>query len=496
MPLPVQMFPALTQEQLSPIAMGIGQANQLYAQGVQNQFLQPNIEAALRKQQLANQISQAQANVAPQMSAAQLAYQQAKTPNLNAATQYLLSGQIPEAQAQAGFIGTEAGKNQFQLQNPELMLPGLPGQIGAISLLRKLMPQEYGENQVAPPTQSQDTVNGLNNGIPVRLPGMPSAGAATGINQPSNAPILPPQPYGTLQNPAAGATPGGLPSQQALSNLLVQGMMAPIQEKIAQGNFYQSRASGYNFQSLPPTEKSYAIAQVAGMGIDPMQGAAMLNNGQTISSIASQRGLDPNNLPTPLYAATPQTVQLIQRRNQALNEINSIMPNITTAMAPYSRQFANYSPSQIANAVQNDDPDQQARFLAAKALMPEMASLRLKAMGGNIGIEAIREVNNQSMGNIKSFQGLVSPKVYTAAQNYVDQWINQGANSANKIGLAGSVGNLNIGGQPVSSEMMTGARSVPQGNGMVRVIDPTGRTGMIPSSNLSAALQSGYRSAQ
>jgi hypothetical protein len=493
--LPVQMFPMLTPDQISPVMTGIGQSNQLYQQSMQNQYLQPDMQAALRKQQLSNQISQAQANVAPQMSAAQLAYNQAKTPNLNAATQYLLSGQIPEAQAQAGYLGTESGKNQFQLQNPELMLPGLPGQIGAISLLKKLMPQEYGQNQASTPTQNQGFVNG-NQG---QIPGMPSAGNM-GQSQSANGPLLPPNTYGNAQNPAAGSTPGGLPSQQALSSLLVQGMMAPIQEKIAQGNYYQSRASGYNFQSLPPPEKSYAIAQVAGMGVDPMQAASMLNNGQTISSVATQRGLDPNNLPTPLYAATPQTVQLIQRRDQALNEINSIMPNITNSIAPYARQFAGYSPSQISSAIQNDNPDQQSRFLAARALQPEMSSLRLKAMGGNIGIEAIREVNNQSMGNIKSFQGLVSPKVYSSAQNYVDQWINQGANAANKVGLAGSVGNLNNGGQPMSNATMTGAQppvnTAPQPSGMVRVIDPSGRTGSIPASNLSAALKSGYRSAQ
>jgi hypothetical protein len=115
-------------------------------------------------------------------------------------------------------------------------------------------------------------------------------------------------------------------------------------------------------------------------------------------------------------------------------------------------------------------------------------------MGGNIGIEAIREVNNQSMGNIKSFQGLVSPKVYSAAQNYVDQWINQGADAANKVGLAGSVGNLNNGGQPISNATMTGAQTggTPAGVGaMVSMKAPNGESFSIPAANVQAALKMG-----
>jgi hypothetical protein len=499
MPLPVQQsfaLPNFTPDQISPVMTGIGQANALYQQSMQNQYLGANMQAALRKQQLANQISQAQANVAPQMTAADLAYKQAQTPNLNAATQYILSGQIPSAQAQAGYIGTEAAKNQFSINNPSTMLQGLPGQIGGLAVLRNMGMLSNGQvPQSSAPTQDQNFVNGMNNGVPMRAPAMPSAGAMTGGNQ-NGAPILPPNPYGTPQNPAAGVGQGNgdLSSFEGARNLLMQGITAPIQEKVAQANYYQSRASGFPFNSLPQNTKTYMIGQAAGMGIDPQDAIKAYYNGETISSLAQQRGLDPNNLPTPLYSATPQTVQLIQRRDQALNEINSIMPNITTAMAPYSRQFAGFSPSQISSAITNDNPDQQARFLASKALMPEMASLRLKAMGGNIGIEAIREVNNQSMGNIKSFQGLVSPKVYSAAQNYVDQWINQGADAANKVGLAGSVGNLNNGGQPISNATMTGAQTggTPAGVGaMVSMKAPNGESFSIPAANVQAALKMG-----
>lgn len=509
MSLPVEMFPLLSPSQISPVMTGMSQANQLYAQNMQNQYLQQNLQANLRKQQLANNISQAQANVAPQMNAAELAYKQAQTPNLNAATQYILGGQIPEAQAQAGYVGTMAGKNQFSLNNPATMLPGFAGQIGGLDTLRNMGLLNNGQSpNVAPPTQNANFVNGMSNGVPMRVPGIPSAGNISPGGQ--NGQIMPQNPYGAQpqngqgqQDIAQGNNPG-LMNYQDAQNLLLKGMTAPIEKNIAQSNYYQSRASGFNFQSLPPTEKSYMIAQAAGIGLPPLQGAAYFNNGGTLEQLAQQKGLDPNNLPTPLYAATPATVQLIQRRNQALNEINTIQPEITAGMSPYARQFGGYAPSQIADAIQNDNPDQQARFLAARALMPEMASLRLKAMGGNIGIEAIKEVNNQSMGNIKSFQSLVSPKVYTAAQNYVDDWINQGANAANKVGLAGSLGNFNTGGKPLTNSTMTGATQnssaqnnspVPKyaPNASVQMFAPNGEKITVLGSNVSEALKRGAK---
>lgn len=481
MSLPVEMFPLLSPSQISPVMTGISQANQLYAQSMQNKYLQPDLQAALRKQQLSNQISQAQANVAPQMSAAQLAYQQAKTPNLNAATQYVLSGQLPEAQSQAGYIGTMAGKNQFQLNNPATMLPGLPGQIGGLATLRNMGLLADGSTPpAAPPTQNADFVNGMNNGVPMRAPGMPSAGNMAPSAQ-NNGQILPPSPFSSSQS--------GIPSFQDATNLLVKSMMAQPEANIARADYYNKMASGYDFKSLPPTEKSYLIAQAAGMGVEPQTAAMYFNNGGTLNSLASSKGLDQNNLPAPIYAATPQTVQLIQRRSQALNEINTIQPQITSGMAPYARQFNGYSPSQIADAIQNDNPDQQARFLAARALMPEMASLRLKAMGGNIGIEAIKEVNNQSMGNIKSFQSLVSPKVYTAAQNYVDNWINQGAEAANKVGLAGTL--ANTGGINPSTQVINPQNSSAQNNSMITMKAPNGELFHLPASKLQAALKMG-----
>ena len=76
--------------------------------------------------------------------------------------------------------------------------------------------------------------------------------------------------------------------------------------------------------------------------------------------------------------------------------------------------------------------DQQAKFLAARMLAPEQAAIRLRAMGGNVGIEAIREMTDKAMVNGKNIQALVKPDVFNQANEYVEKAIYDAVEAANK----------------------------------------------------------------
>jgi hypothetical protein len=118
-----------------------------------------------------------------------------------------------------------------------------------------------------------------------------------------------------------------------------------------------------------------------------------------------------------------------------------------------------------------------------------MASLRLKAMGGQVGIEAIREVQEASMANVKSFQSLVSPAVYKQAQQYMTNWISQGLGAAN-----------NAAWKPQAVSQMTsqaqGGNVSGSSSQKVMVTNPQGVQGMISAANLQNALQQGYTVSQ
>jgi hypothetical protein len=475
MAIPVEKFDPETFAQANPFMAGLSATQGLMNQYLTNQNQQaanayqvPNLQQALLNAQYNNQILQPKAQTANQWNAAGLAYANQQAPNLAAQTQGILQGQIPVNQAQAGLYGTEAAKNQFLLNNPGMMAPGMAGQIAGINYLQQHNPglfQSPGATQQ--PQVQTPPATGVNAPLSTTGVGLPSAPAiqpgaqnnnpgmsnllnpplapnqmgASAPTQPANNQQLPPPPVpnGMTPNtninapmpPNVMAPNGQISSPNSLVSLLMQGVTAPLREQVARANYYQTRASGYAFQELPADQKAALVAQAAGLGISPTDATQAFLNGATIEDLARSKGVDPSNMPSPIYPTTQAQLTQIQRRNQALAEINTLEPTISNAIAPYSRRFAGFSPAQVADSITGDNPDQQAQYLAARAIMPEMSALRVKAMGGQVGVEAINEITDASMGNLGAFGPTVSPKVYKAAQGYVTQWLNQAVQSAN-----------------------------------------------------------------
>ena len=399
-------------------------------QGLQLGSAPSQMMQELKKSKLANALKELQLKYAPQMSEAEIGYKQAQIPHLNAQTRQigLQSDYYPQ------LLQQELEKRKFDLRNPLLNQTGTAGQIGALMYLK-----EHPElsNLESPPM--------------------------------TGAPV----------------------PQNELAKLLSDSLKAQIEQKNAYSDFYTQRAEGYKYQTLPASQKQYMIAQAAGMGIDPNIATKKFIQGASLAQLAQEQGIDPNNLPNPIYPATSTDISRIHQREQALAEINKLEPILADALSPYSQRVAGYSPKQIGEALTGTNPDSQSKFLAAQALMPELASIRLKAMGGQVGIEALREVTNASMGHIKSYQSLVKPEIYRQAQRYVDQWINEAVSAANRVGLQpGSVNKnpLTLGQEDINNLKNSGIGHVPELEGMVVVQSPSGKKFQIPSGNLEKLL--------
>lgn len=384
------------------------------AESIQNGFkmryLPDMLKEQLRQQQLANALAQVQAQYAPQMTQAELEYKQQMAPHLAAQTG-LTNEQAkyfgPTAMSEIGLRGAQTGlanqqikQSQFNLANPLLQQTGAAGQLGALAYMQQ-HPELFGN---------------INNG------------QASQNGQPSNG-IL-----GDL-NANVGMGSGQIPNNGNMADLLKANIFADLRGNIARTNLNEKLAQGYSYSKTPIDTKRQMLAQAAGMGVDPNEASEFFTQGGTVAELAQQNGLDPKNLPDAIFPSTNQDISKIKFRQQALQEINTLNPILTEALAPYAQRVNGFSPKQIAGAIKGDDPDAQAKFLAARGLQPEMSALRLKAMGGQVGIEAIKEVQNASLGNIKAFESLVSPEVYQRANQYMDQWINQGVNRANSFGL-------------------------------------------------------------
>lgn len=318
------------------------------------------------------------------------------------------------SRANRGHIGASTENLNFRNQNPLFGQSGVAGQLGSLIYLQNhpelLSSFEEGNN-----TQRE-------------LPGNVRASNENMSPWKKEDLEIGPEGINRLKN-----LYGSNNKKNDIASLLKDSLFTELKRKNAYADLANKKVENYGYGTLTADQKRRWIGQAEGMGVGANEAREFFNKGGSIQDLAEAKGVDPNNLPESIYAPTTTDITRAHFRQQAVAEIDAIQPLITEALAPYAQRVAGFSPVQIAEAIQGDNPDGQAKFLAAKALMPELSALRIKAMGGQVGIEAIREVQAASMASLSSFQGLVSPEVYTAAQQYMQEWINSASKTANAM---------------------------------------------------------------
>jgi ribosomal protein L23 len=182
--------------------------------------------------------------------------------------------------------------------------------------------------------------------------------------------------------------------------------------------------AGNSFDKLPTNDKKQAVALMKGMDVDPVASVSWLRSGKTPTDYAKEHNIDINTV-VPRYSAGEQNIKDAQRVDAYQAEIKSFETHITDGLKKYQNKVNGYSLKQIADAAEGKNTDEQAKALAARALVPELNALRLKIMGGNIGIEALNELKHTSLSELKIIQSLVDTKTYKAAQDYMSKWINE-----------------------------------------------------------------------
>lgn len=403
----------------------------------------------------------------PQLLQAQLQNSQAiagqnqntlnNAPQTSQANIGLTNAQATQAGANAGYINTEASKNQFLLNNQGLMIPGVAGQMAGIGVAQQLYPAMFGMTSGGntPVTSGASTTGQMlpasnpNQGglaavnpssVPLMMQGVTGGGLGAptasipstsmqmpaqpqGLGAPMNAPVNPLQQAATGNGQMFGGNP--------VANQMMNATMAPILKNQAQTQWYNARTSGFN--QLGPDGKTQMIAQTNSFGYDPATAAQLLTQGYTLQQLGAAKGYnDPNSYPPGDPSPTPTTNTRTQLRNSSMAELDTIQQSLTPWLAPYSQRLLGYSPVQLAQALSGSDPDAQAKFLAAKMLVPDLNGLRAKVASAQFGIGMSDELQTQAMNDFKSYESAFPPAVYAKAQVYAQQVLGNAVDSANK----------------------------------------------------------------
>jgi hypothetical protein len=129
------------------------------------------------------------------------------------------------------------------------------------------------------------------------------------------------------------------------------------------------------------------------------------------------------------YAATNSTISNLQQGEGALAEEEVLSKFITPALAKYSGTWFGYSPSQVMDAFKSDkvSEDDQAEFLAARALAAEQAAIRARLANASNAQEALRDLKASSLNEFKIFQPFINPSVYAKTQRNIDRELGNAA---------------------------------------------------------------------
>lgn len=399
----------------------------------------------------------------------------------------VLQNQILATQAKYAPEITEAKlkEQQMRAKYPLLYQPGVAGQIGSYLYMQD---QQQGGGAGMPQTGNQAATHDLLNQQTVTGQGAPAAGTTQQPQTLGNVVMGGKSPSDHLSDAIDQHVNQTFPNASTdWKDVLKNSIFSKLNNQMAQTNYLHARAQSYNYATMPVQERSAVLAQAAGAGYTYDEANRLFMQGKSLRDLLEDKGFTIDSSPLPIWPTTPTAQTQIQTRRMAIAELNSVSKEINNALAPYSRRIFGYSPSQVIDAISGKNDDEQARVLAAKALQPELSSIRFRASAGSrMGIEAIRELTTAMMGNIKTYQGLVSSKVYSKAQNYIDNWINQMVESANKVGLRGTA--------PMTQSTLGQTVGQPQQQ-LITMISPTGKRYQVSAANRTAALKAKWKEA-
>ena len=401
-----------------------------YQQGANLQYLKPKLQEELKKAQLYNQY------YAPDIES-QIGLRGAQAGHLGSLTE----GQNITNRFLPGRLQNEQIAAEFKAQNPLLSMTGTAGQLGALRYIQS-HPELFSNNQ----GRQQNNMQGLQEGesyIPPVNQRQEQPSYAEMLQQSILKSSLPKEvsmsnsnlaklqkEYSDVEN---GINPGtGQPfksqeQQQKALQYYENALEKATAVNKAPTEHQERMDKAANFDRSPADVKNLMIAQAAGMGIDPTRAVkAFRVQGKDIFDLAKENGFDPENLPDPIYPNSKADISLIKRRQGALKELESINNDVAAWAGPYAQKIKGYSPKQVMDAISGKNPDQQAKFLAARGLAQELNLLRLMVANGKATVHAVKALEETSLTKMKVFEPLVSQEAWTKMQKYMHDSLKNG----------------------------------------------------------------------
>jgi len=360
---------------------------------------------------------------------------QSEIDNRNASTQgiNINNEYLPEKLKQLNQI------RQFGINNPLLHMPGAAGQVGALSYMRNnpnlfgnSMNSQSGEQYLPgngnPPTSSGQSSNNLSDLL--------QSSIENELRPKGNSPTKEFKNAQAFQDASDGFVPFTNRTQTINNDAQKQNYITALRSSDSHKAIeeHQRQSLGRkHWDGLTPDTKAHLVAIGQGAGIRGDQVEKAISSGQDFDTLLYDHGYSPDSPPDPIYELTNANRKALSEREYASREIKYLSNFINKSTGDYAYKVKSFSPEQVKDALLGKNDEQQASYLAARALSPELINLRLVLGAAKPTVHAIKAMGDKSMLNSKIFESLVSGKVWHRAQEIQDEQL-QKAFSASKKG--------------------------------------------------------------
>jgi hypothetical protein len=168
----------------------------------------------------------------------------------------------------------------------------------------------------------------------------------------------------------------------------------------------QKNITSRPFERMPAADKAYALAQARGFGLTGEEASAFLQGGGTLRQLAESKGYKANDMTSwPMAQGAPTTAMQtrIQRANTTLAGLKAVEKDIKQAYSQYAPRFKGVSPALIKDMVKGENIDKQADIFSVLMVGPEVNALRINALGGNVGIGALKHMEDLAYQRLNTF---------------------------------------------------------------------------------------------
>lgn len=174
------------------------------------------------------------------------------------------------------------------------------------------------------------------------------------------------------------------------------------------------------WQSMPANVRNDYIATLVGSGKYSVDEAAHLGaTGVKLRDALGAQNIEEINSIDKVFSPTNSSITQ-QQTQDARGAGLDVLEKLVSEWGGKHRIVGGHSPKLIYQMISGDSEDEQAKFLAQRAVQPELAGGRAALATGSNSHSALKEIQEKSLGNSKIFQSLVSPSVYRKTQHYIN----------------------------------------------------------------------------